>query len=127
VKLLVDEHLSPRLAAWCAERQGVYAAPVAHVGLAGRSDAEVWRHALEHDFVVVTANARDFLALLDVGLHPGLIVLREGGLSRAEQWARLEAALDHVQGQPDPAAYMVNRVVEVFGVDQVVAREIPSP
>jgi predicted nuclease of predicted toxin-antitoxin system len=51
VKLLIDEHLSPRLAAWCAEHQGVYAAPVAHVGLAGRSDAEVWQHALEHDFM----------------------------------------------------------------------------
>lgn len=127
MKLLIDEQLSPRLAAWCAERRGVYAAPVAHVGLAGRSDPEVWRHAYEHDFVVVTANARDFLELLDVELHPGLIVLREGGLSRAEQWARLELALDHAQGRADPAAYMVNRVVEVFGPGEVVTREIPQP
>jgi predicted nuclease of predicted toxin-antitoxin system len=127
VKLLIDEHLSPRLIAWCAERRSVYAASVAHVGLAGRSDAEVWGHALEHDFVVVTANARDFLELLNVELHPGLIVLREGGLSREEQWARLEAALDHVQSQPDPAAYMVNRVVEVVTVSEVAAREIPTP
>jgi hypothetical protein len=36
--------------------------------------------------------AIDFLELLNVELHPGLIVLREGGLSRKEQWARLEVA-----------------------------------
>ncbi len=127
MKLLIDEQLSPRLVAWCAERRGVYAASVAHVGLSGRSDPEVWRYALEHDFVVVTANARDFLELLDVELHPGLIVLRRGGLSRGEQWAWLEAALDHVQGRPDPAAYMVNRVVEVTGPEEVMAREVPPP
>lgn len=126
MKLLIDEQLSPRLVAWCAERRGLYAASVPHVGLAGRSDAEVWRHAFEHDFVVVTTNARDFLALLEVELHPGLIVLRESGLSRAEQWARLAAALDHVQGQPDPATYMVNRVVEVVTIGEIVAREIPA-
>lgn len=127
MKLLIDEHLSPRLVAWCAERRGIYAASVAHVGLAGRSDPEVWRYAFEHDFVVVTANVRDFLELLDVELHPGLIVFREGGLTRAEQGDRLEAALDHVQSQPDPAAYMVNRVVEVIAAGQVVTREIPPP
>ncbi len=54
-------------------------------------------------------------------------MFREGGLTRAEQWERLEAALDHVQGQPDPAAYMVNRVIEVLTDDEVVAHEIPPP
>jgi predicted nuclease of predicted toxin-antitoxin system len=57
VKLLIDEQLSPRLVAWCAERRGVYAASVVHVGLSGRSDPEVWRYALEHDFVVVRVHA----------------------------------------------------------------------
>jgi predicted nuclease of predicted toxin-antitoxin system len=127
VKLLIDEQLSPRLAGWCAERRGIYAASVAHVGLAGRSDPEVWRYAFEHDFVVVTANVRDFLELLDVELHPGLIVFREGGLTRAEQWDRLDTALDHVQDQPDPAAYMVNRVVEVVAAGEVLTRELPPP
>ena len=127
MKLLIDEHLSPRLVAWCAECRGVYAASVAHVGLAGWSDTKVWHYALEHDFVVVTANARDFLELLDIELHPGLIVFREGGLTRAEQWEQLEAALDHVQGQPDPAAYMVNRVIEVLAAGEVVVHELPPP
>jgi hypothetical protein len=52
-------------------------------------------------------------------------VLREGGLSREEQRMRLETALDYLQSQPDPAAYMVNRVVEVVALDEVVAREMP--
>jgi len=37
-------------------------------------------------FAVLTINARDFIELLDVAVHPGLIVLRESGLSRDEQW-----------------------------------------
>jgi hypothetical protein len=72
-----------------------------------------------------TAANRDHLALLDVELHPGLIVLREGGLSREEQRMRLETALDCLQSQPDPAAYMVNRVVEVVAIGEVVVREMP--
>jgi predicted nuclease of predicted toxin-antitoxin system len=66
--------------------------------------------AFENDFVVVTTNVRDFMDLLDVEPHPGLIVLREGNLARAEQWERLEAALDHVMKNPDPAKFMINRV-----------------
>jgi predicted nuclease of predicted toxin-antitoxin system len=84
MQLLIDEHLSPRLVQWCAERRNppLYAVSVAHCGLPGQPDAVVWGYALEHDFVVVTTNARDFLMLLDIEVHPGLIVLRESG-SRA--------------------------------------------
>jgi predicted nuclease of predicted toxin-antitoxin system len=53
----------------------------------------VWRYTYENDLIVVTTNAKDFLALLDVEVHPGLIVLRESGLSREEQWDRIEPAL----------------------------------
>jgi predicted nuclease of predicted toxin-antitoxin system len=90
VRLLIDEHLSPRLAARCAERWGLFAASVPHVGLAGKPDDVVWRYAFDHDFVVVTTSARDFLDLLDIDLHPGLIVLRESGLSRTEQRDRMD-------------------------------------
>ncbi len=126
--LLIDEHLSPRLAIWCAERFNLFAVAVAHVGLAGAPDRVVWQYALDHDYVVVTTNARHFLALLDVELHPGLIVLREGSLSRDEQWARLVVALDHIQSQPDsPDAYMINRVVEVLTPDELIVHELPPP
>jgi hypothetical protein len=43
------------------------------------ADHVIWKYALEHDFAVVTTNAQDFIGLLDVDLHPGLIVLGERG------------------------------------------------
>ena len=49
MQLLIDEHLSPRLAIWCAERRNLYAVAVAHVGLAGAHDPVVWQYALDHD------------------------------------------------------------------------------
>src|SRR5713226_1488400 len=79
MRLLLDEHISPALVARLAE-VGIYAQSVPHVGLAGRADHEIWQYALDHDFAVVTTNARDFIELLDVDVHPGLIVLRESGI-----------------------------------------------
>jgi predicted nuclease of predicted toxin-antitoxin system len=125
VRLLIDEHLSPQIVSWCAERKGLYAVAAAHVGLSGRTDLRVWQYALENDFVVVTANARDFMALLDVDLHPGLIVLREGNLSRSEQWERLEVAINQILQHPDPANYMINRVIEVRSLGEIRIRKIP--
>jgi predicted nuclease of predicted toxin-antitoxin system len=61
---------------------------VPHVGLSGATDPAVWRYAYENDLTVITTNAKDFMPLLNVELHPGLIVLRESGLSREEQWER---------------------------------------
>jgi predicted nuclease of predicted toxin-antitoxin system len=124
VKLLIDENLSPRLVARCAEK-GIYAVAVAHAGLSGRKDVAVWQYAFENDFIVVTANTRDFMNLLDVELHGGLIVLKEGRLSRDEQWTRLELALDRILKNPDPAGFMINRVVEVVSVREIRVREIP--
>jgi len=45
-----------------------------------------WCYAFEHDLVVVTSNAGDFLRLAEgVELHTGLIVLRAGHLTRDER------------------------------------------
>lgn len=129
MQLLIDEHLSPRIVQWCVERRDppVHAAFVAHHGLAGKRDEEVWTYAWEHGYVVVTTNARDFLLLLDVEVHPGLIVLREGSLSRDEQWTRLTEALDHILAQPDPDGYMVNRVIEIEAPGSIHERELLPP
>jgi len=43
------------------------------------------QYAIVHDFAFVTTNAQDFIALLNVRVHPGLIVLRESGLRRQER------------------------------------------
>jgi predicted nuclease of predicted toxin-antitoxin system len=122
IRLLIDEHLSPRLVKWLAER-GVPAQHVAHVGLAGAADPDVWDYAFAHDFAVVTMNARDFLRLATgAPLHPGLIVLRESGLTRDEQWGRLAPVVDRLLEINEP---LVNRVIEVWSIDQFDVRDLP--
>jgi hypothetical protein len=56
---------------------------------------------LDHDFAVVTTNAKDFIPLLDVEVHPGLIVLRESGLTRDEQWNRIKPIVQRVKDSED--------------------------
>ena len=125
VQLLIDEHLSPKLVQWAAEL-GIYAPSVPHAGLAGAPDHRVWRYALDGDFTVVTTNAQDYIELLDVDLHPGVIVLREAGLSRREQWERLDPVLRYLLGVDDPD-FMVNRLIEIRGIGEFEIREVPPP
>jgi predicted nuclease of predicted toxin-antitoxin system len=94
--------------------------------LSGQPDAKIWNYAFENDFVVVTGNARDFIPLLNVEVHPGLIVLREGGLTRDEQWNRLRPVIEHVLESTDHN-FLVNKLVEISGVDEWEIREIPKP
>jgi predicted nuclease of predicted toxin-antitoxin system len=124
VKILVDENLSPALVHHLA-KVGAAAVHVAHCGLSGASDAVVWRYAFEHDQVVVTSNVADFLQLAgDVDLHPGVIVLRAGHLSREEQLAWLLPVVRRFSG---PRAGLVNRVVVVSGPGLYRVRVIPAP
>jgi predicted nuclease of predicted toxin-antitoxin system len=125
MRLLLDEHISPALVTRLAE-VGVYAQSVPHVGLAGRADHEIWQYELDHDFAVVTTNARDFIELLDVDVHPGLIVLRKSGLSRNEQWDRLRPVIEHVKdsGNED---FLLNKLIEITGAGEFEVRELPPP
>jgi predicted nuclease of predicted toxin-antitoxin system len=124
VQLLIDEHLSPRLVQWAAAL-GVFALSVPHAGLAGKTDPFLWSYALDPGFTVVTTNARDFIHLLDVELHAGLIVLRRSALSRDEQWERLEPVVRHVMATGD-ADFMVNRVIDVWEPGCFDVRNMPS-
>lgn len=123
MKLLLDENLSPKLVARLAER-GVAAAHVAHLGLSGATDPEVWSYAFEHDQIVVTANATDFLQLAATGeLHPGLVVFRAGSLSRDEQWDWLEPAVERLAKM---GGTLVNRAVIVSGRGRLTVIELPK-
>lgn len=125
MKLLLDENLSPRLVERAAEL-GIYAVHVAHVGLAGTADPHIFRYAFRHDLIVATINVGDFLTLAaNIDLHPGLIVLRVGGLTAAEQWAHLEPALRACLRQADPAAAMINQVVEIGGIGRFSRYALP--
>lgn len=123
MRLLLDEHISPALVTRLSEC-GIYAQSVPHVGMSGRSDREIWKYALDQDFVVVTTNARDFIELLDVDLHPGLIVLRESGLTRNEQWARIRPVIDYVRNSGNEDM-LINTVVEVTGAGRFEVRQVP--
>lgn len=103
---------------------GCYGVAVPHVGLSGVSDPVVWRYAYENDLTVITTNAKDFLALLDVEVHPGLIVIRESGLSRQEQWERIEPVLQHLLKLNEPD-FMLNKVIEIEAQDRFSVREVP--
>lgn len=122
MQFLLDENISPALATYLHEA-GVYACSVPQVGLAGRPDREVWRYTLDYDFAVVTANARDFLALPGGEVHPGLIVLRENGLSREEQWRRLQPVVDFLNSEASD--FLLNKIIEIRGVGEFEVREIP--
>lgn len=124
MNILVDENLSPRLVQLLAAK-GVAAQHVAHVGLSGSSDPEVWRYAYEHDQVVVTINVSDFLVLAgSVELHPGLIVLRSRGLTREEQWEWVGPVIDAVTRLRQE---LVNKAVEVTGPGEFRIRDLPNP
>ena len=124
MKFLVDEDLSPSIAAKLPSL-GHAASHVAHVGLSSTTDQALWKLALDRDEVVITANARDFLKLATrVELHPGLIVLREGALDRDEQWARVQAALAYLDHQR--ITDLTNVVVEVHSLGKIVVRQIPA-
>ncbi len=121
--LLLDENISPALVSRLAD-MGVYAQSVPHVGLSGRPDREIWKYALDHDLAVVTTNARDFIPLLHVEAHPGLIVLRDSGLTRDEQWDRIKPVVQHVRssGEQD---FLLNKLVEINGVGRFEVRKLP--
>lgn len=123
MRLLLDEHISPVVVQRLAEL-GIYAQSVPHVGLSGCSDRAVWKYALERDFVIVTTNARDFIGLLNVELHPGMIIIRESALTRDEQWSRLEPVIQHTLQSGDPD-FLVNKLVEITGVTKFHIRDMP--
>jgi len=124
IRLLLDEHVSPSLVGKLGDK-GAFAVAAAHVGLSGEPDEQIWNYALENDFVVVTSNARDFIRLLNVEVHPGLIVLRESGLTRDEQWDRIRPVVEHVLESGDDN-FLVNKLVEISDVDEWEIREIPE-
>ena len=122
MQLLIDENLSPKLVQFLAEK-GLFAQHVAHIGLAGWSDPAIWRHAFEQDRIVVTNNAADYITLASaIELHPGLIVIRESGLTRDQQWQWLERVVDNLLGTGET---LINGIVEIWDVGHFEIRDLP--
>ena len=64
--------------------------------------------------------------ILDVPVHPGLIVLRESGLSRQEQWEWLKPVVEFVKKSADDD-FLLNKLIEITGVGKFKIRVIPEP
>jgi hypothetical protein len=86
VKLLIDE-MYPAALADGLRAVGINATTVAAVGLAGHSDAEVFKAAILSGSVLLTENVGDFTQIAAEhntagGHHPGLLIALSSRFSR---------------------------------------------
>jgi len=84
MKLYLDEHISPLLAAILLER-GIDCLTARDAGMLGDSDDAQLRYATAHRRVLVTFNRKDFLALASQWAengraHAGLIVSKQAAV-----------------------------------------------
>lgn len=108
MRFLIDECLSPGLVT-VANELGYEAYHVAHRSWAGYTDVQLLREILRGEFVLVTNNRDDFLALIrGVVLQPGLIVLLDN-VRRSVQLDLSASALSAAAVLPS----MTNRVIEI--------------
>ena len=109
MKLLFDEHLSPRLV---GRLESVYPGSlhVADLGLQARPDEHVWAAARQGDFALVTKDA-DFRRLADrLGPPPVVVLLRLPNCPTATLEARLRHAAEWL---PEAVAAQGIRIVEL--------------
>jgi predicted nuclease of predicted toxin-antitoxin system len=124
VKLLLDENLSPRVAETLAREDGVDAVHVRDRGLLGALDHTVLEAAFAEDRVLVTSNVDDFVKLGRAkDLHPGIVLIEDGGLLRDEQLQAVRKAVAVLEGERD----LVNRILRIWLDGKTVFEEIPPP
>jgi predicted nuclease of predicted toxin-antitoxin system len=86
VKLLLDENISPKVAEILCREDGIDVCHLRDRGGLGTPDHEVLDLAFAEDRVLVTSNVADFVKLARAReLHPGIVLVEEGGLRRDEQ------------------------------------------
>lgn len=116
MRFFIDEDLSPTLVKDCHDA-GYDASCSRDRGRLGGSDQAVAALCMEEDRILVTNNAADFLGLAEeAGLHPGLVVMPLA--AKSQERIRMAAAIDSIEAEArvtsqEPAAMMVNRVVEI--------------
>ena len=76
--------------------------------------------------MVVTSNIGDFEKLARaVDLHPGLVLIEEGGLLRDEQLEVIRRAVGLVQIELNSGADMMNRVLRIWADLTYVFDDLP--
>jgi predicted nuclease of predicted toxin-antitoxin system len=83
VKLLLDENLSRRLV---PALEGLYprSTHVSAIGLERAEDEDLWRHAREHGFAIVTKDADFAERSLAEGPPPKIVWIRRGNCTTQE-------------------------------------------
>jgi len=118
-KILIDENLSPSLAA-DAQGRGFLCSHVNHIGKTGTKDWELKRTILEGDWTFVTNNSIDFRGpadkpgsageYADVRLHAGLVCIdAPSGLDLSLQRQLFALILDELAKNGD----LTNQLLEV--------------
>jgi len=116
MRFFIDEDLSPALVQDC-HQAGYDATCSRDRAMLSATDREVALLCMDEDRVLVTNNADDFLKLAeDAGLHPGLVVMPLATKGQERTW--MATAIHSIEQQAEkeggePAALMVNHVVEV--------------
>jgi predicted nuclease of predicted toxin-antitoxin system len=122
VKLLLDENLSPRVAETLAKEDGVDAVHVRDRGLLGALDRTVLEAAFAEDRVLATSNVDDFVKLARTrDLHPGIVLIEDGGLLRDEQLQVIRKAAAVLEGERD----LINRILRIWLDGKTVFEQIP--
>lgn len=117
-KLLIDEDLSPQIAQVIREKFLIEAVSVRDRRLINAKDHEVFEYAFNNDFIIVTANVKDFEKFAHTReVHAGIIFIGDGELIRNEQIEVVSKAVDAVYKEIKAGRDMINRVlyVEVDG------------
>jgi len=136
LRLLIDECLSPELVDQAIAAGHVESTCARDRGLLGMKDWDIARYAIEHDFALVTHNARDFRGPgqaapggVHAGLeiHSGLICLNSAfAMDIDRQGDLFGLALADLAAHPD----LVNQALEVFeaedGSIELLRYEIPA-
>ncbi len=105
MKLLLDQNLSPRLAETLIDLFPD-SAHVRDLGLERAGDEDVWRHARDHGYVLVSKDA-DFRQLSFLyGFPPKVVWIRVGNCSTADVERLLRARAERIRefvSDPDAA------------------------
>jgi hypothetical protein len=116
VKLLLDEMYPAKLSQELRS-QGINAFTVAELGMAGRSDADIFEAAVDGGFVVLTENVSDFVRLCGEHVaagqhHPGMLIALSSRFSRRPAgYATIATAVASVAGDQldDRVVYLERR------------------
>src|ERR1051326_6876921 len=111
MKLLLDEHLSQRIAQALRAR-GHDVTSVSEMGLEGRLDLPVWEHAIAEARVMVTYDTAHFPSLYTLlfqeGIHPpGLVVISSATIGQHDIGGLQRALEELIAGEHDLADQII--------------------